>query len=170
MTFPLLRVKWFEVELYIWKGVIAMKKIDSLGFQLKKIDKLILRTLQSRMRTEGFDEVSIVHGYILGYLYHNADRTIYQRDIEKEFGITKSSVATILKLMEKKGYIERNTEENDGRFKKISLTDLGIQTHLSTVKIIQSIHKELEFGISEEEKKVFMSTLNKMEQNITRRI
>ncbi len=137
-----------------------------LGFELKKIDKLILRCLKSRMIENGHDEVTIMHGYILGYLYKNSDKSVCQRDIEKEFGITKSTVATILKLMEKKGYLTRLNSMKDGRLKKLMLTEAGIKTHLETIEIIDRIHTELENGITDDEKREFERILQKMENNI----
>ena len=32
---------------------------------------------------------------------------VFQRDIEREFSITRSTVTNILQLMERKGYIQR---------------------------------------------------------------
>ena len=46
------------------------------------------------------DEVTLMHGWIMGYLYSNQDKNIYQKTIESDFNINRSTVTTILKLME----------------------------------------------------------------------
>ena len=35
---------------------------------------------------EGLDEVTLMHGWIMGYLYHNQGREIYQKTIESVLG------------------------------------------------------------------------------------
>lgn len=51
----------------------------------------------------GLDEVTLMHGWIMGYLYHNQGKAVYQKTIESDFNIRRSTVTTILQLMEKKG-------------------------------------------------------------------
>ena len=38
-----------------------------------------------RVKEEGLDEIALMHGWILRYLYEHQDKEIYQKDIEKEF-------------------------------------------------------------------------------------
>ena len=59
----------------------------------------------------GLDEVTIMHGWIMGYLKHNEHRDIYQKTIESDFSIGRSSVTSLVKLMENKGYIARDMEK-----------------------------------------------------------
>ena len=60
-----------------------------------------------------------MHGRILGYLYWSRPKDVYQKDIEEHFNITRSSVAGIVKLMEQKGYILRQSVQGDARLKKL---------------------------------------------------
>jgi DNA-binding MarR family transcriptional regulator len=50
-------------------------------------------------------------------------RDVFQKDIEKEFRIRKSSVTSVIQLLEKNGYITRASVSEDARLKKIVLTD-----------------------------------------------
>jgi DNA-binding MarR family transcriptional regulator len=60
---------------------------------------------------------------IIDYIYRNEQaQDIFQRDVEHEFNIQKSSATTLLKLMEKRGLIVRVAMVNDSRYKKILLT------------------------------------------------
>ena len=52
-------------------------------------------------------------------LVETAKRSIYQVDIEKEFGLRPPTVTETLKALEKKELIQRIPDENDGRKKKI---------------------------------------------------
>lgn len=110
----------------------------------------------------GIDKVTVMHGWIMCYIFDNPDRNIYQKDLENEFGISRSTVTNILNLMEKKGYIQRVSVENDARLKKLILTDTGRRT----VSILKSTLDENEARIngllSEEEQKIFLALINKL--------
>ena len=98
---------------------------DAICFQFKQMDNQIMRYIHMKMSQDGFDEVTVMHGWILGFLYCNSDRKICQKDIEDQFCIAKSTVTNILKLMEKKGYVTRVSGEHDARTKILHLTAEG---------------------------------------------
>ena len=137
----------------------------ALCFEFKKMHHIIIRAIHERLAACGFDEVTVLHGHILGYLYHNSDRDIYPRDLVKEYEIGKASVTNILQLMEEKGYLTRTPDERDGRLKKIRLTKKGEETHLQTIAAINQLHKDMEYGITKEEREVFFGILDKMREN-----
>ncbi len=143
-----------------------MEKKHYLGFEIRKMDNIIFRQLKKKLVDAGFDEVTVMHGHILGYLSRRKDMDVYQKDIAEAFGIGKSSVTNILQLMEKKGYLVCRTDDNDGRCKKIILTQKGEETHEATVRVIDMLHEELEQNVTEEEKKIFMNVIEKMKKNI----
>lgn len=93
-----------------------------LGPMIHQIDRLMFRNLSSRVRAEGLDEVTLMHGWVMRYLYENRDRVICQKDIEHTFDIRRSTVTNIIQLMEKKGYVERRSVPGDVRLKCVSLT------------------------------------------------
>ena len=79
---------------------------------------MMSRNLMAAARERGVDELTAMHGWILGYLCRNEDKDIFQKDIEAEFKICRSTVTNILKLMEKKGYIRRESVPYDARLKE----------------------------------------------------
>ncbi len=143
-----------------------MKDKKPMGFEIKGMDHVIKRHLNDRLAAAGFDEVTIMHGWIMGYIYRNSDREIYQKDIENNFHIARSSVTNIIKLMEKKGYVTRTTVERDARLKRLELTELGMKMQLETIRIIDGFNADMETGITNEEKEVFYRILDKMKSNI----
>ena len=72
--------------------------------QLRRVDNLIFRRLNQFSRANGVEQTTPMHGWIIGYLYRHRDTPVFQRDIEREFSITRSTVTNILQLMERKGY------------------------------------------------------------------
>ena len=59
------------------------------------------------------------------YLYEHQDAEIYQKDIEKYFGICRSGVTNIIQALEKKGLVCRASVASDARLKKVMLTEAG---------------------------------------------
>ena len=81
--------------------------------QLRRVDNLIFRKIGLIARTNGVEAVTPMHGWIMEYLYRHSETPVFQRDIEREFSITRSTVTNILQLMERKGYITRRSVEQD---------------------------------------------------------
>ena len=111
-----------------------MEHKKALGFEFKRMSYIIGRGISARMAREGFDEVAITHGWILGYLYDHRDETVYQRDLEEHFGMARSTVANLVKLMEQKGYLGRQTDGSDARYKRVIITEYGIDIHTTKIK------------------------------------
>lgn len=142
-----------------------MKKEDSICFALKRENHVIERGIHASLAAAGFDEITNMHGWILGFLY-NAEEPIYQKDIEVHFGIGRSTVTNILQLMEKKGYVTRTTDERDGRLKRLELTKLGKTVHLETIATIDSAHDRMEAGITPQERQICFEVLKKIHKNV----
>ena len=93
---------------------------------------------------------------------------IIRKDIEKEFEINKSTVTCIIKLMEKKGYIQRQSVEYDGRLKRIRLTDKGEKSHIEALRSIKKVEGILRQNIPDEELDSFFDTINKLKSNLSK--
>ena len=75
------------------------------------------------------------NGYIISYLCENKDKNIFQRDIEREFDLSRSTVSTILKQLESEGLIERKSVIAS------NLTDNEMSTF---VKVLDTMKKNSE--------------------------
>lgn len=144
-----------------------MNRKDMLGFQIKTLDNLFFRNMFAyETGQKGMDEVTVMHGWILGFLYENADRDIFQKDIETEFSIARSTVTSIVKLMEKKGYICRESVEKDGRLKKLVLTEKGRNIHEQHIDDIDLLEERCKRNIAPEELEVFLAVAGKLKENL----
>ena len=137
-----------------------------VGHQIHKMDRTISKLLEMRVKDEGLDEATLMHGWILRYLYEHQEQDIYQKDIEKYFGICRSGVTSIIQALEKKGQVCRASVETDARLKKVMLTEKGKLSHEKLGEIFQKMDADLEEGISEEEIQAFMNVINKVYCNI----
>lgn len=139
-----------------------------IGCQVKTLNNMITKKIIAYSSESELDEVTVMHGWILGYLYDNRDEEIFQKDIEKEFEINKSTVTCIIKLMEKKGYIQRQSVEYDGRLTRIRLTDKGEKSHIEALKSIKKVEGILRKNIPDEELDSFFNTINKLKSNLSK--
>ena len=133
-----------------------------VGHQVHRIDRSISKLLEMRVKEEGLDEIALMHGWILRYLYEHQDKEIYQKDIEKEFGLRPSTATEVLKALEKKELICRVSEKQDARLKRIEFTSKAEEIrHLIAAEIGESESILLK-GITEEERQIFIAIGERM--------
>ena len=99
-------------------------------------------------------------------LLETAKRSIYQVDIEKEFGLRPPTVTETLKSLEKKDLIRRIPDENDGRKKKIIITEKTLSLDDGVKCQVEKSEKVLLQGITKEEQEQFMKIAGKMLHNL----
>ena len=130
--------------------------------QLRRVNNLIFRKIGQIARTNGVEAVTPMHGWIMEYLYRNSETPVFQRDIEREFSITRSTVTNILQLMERKGYITRQSVEQDARLKQLVLTEKGRQFHEDTMRAFHQTDEYVAGLLTEEENTELLRLLNKL--------
>ena len=134
--------------------------------QIRRVDNLIFRKINQFARENGVEQATPMHGWIIEYLYRHRDAAVFQRDIEREFSITRSTVTNILQLMERKGYIERQNVPQDARLKRLVLTEEGALLHEKTM---HSLHQTDEFVsglLTPEENAELLRLLNKLREGL----
>ena len=104
----------------------------------------------------------MLHFIIVGSMHQD----IFQKDIEQRFAVGRSTVTNLLQLMEKKGFVRRESVKQDARLKKVILTEKGITSQESFEDIVEHIEEELSEGISEEELHIFYKVLDQINQNV----
>jgi DNA-binding MarR family transcriptional regulator len=143
-----------------------MERKKTIGFELRTVSNLIKRKFDNSSVISHVNKLTGTHGWVIGYLYDRRDKDIFQRDIEKELMIRRSTVTGILQLMEKNGLITREAVNYDARLKKLVLTAKAIELHKSVVGEIDKIEAQLARGFSEEEMEVFFTLLGRIKKNI----
>lgn len=103
---------------------------------------------------------------IITFLARHSEREIFPQDVERRFGITRSTSSRVLALMERKGLIVRESVPRDARLKKIVLTDKSrdIAEALRTSAI--AMEGILLQGLSDDEIREFMHVLDVMQTNL----
>ena len=113
------------------------------------------------------DELTPMQRHILNYiLLETLHRDIYQKNLEEEFQVRKSTVSGILKLIEKNGFIYRESVKEDARLKRILPTKKAEALRPSILEHIHETEIRMTEGVSEEDLFLCKKVLYQMCQNL----
>ena len=143
-----------------------MEHRDEVGFQIRRLSKLVKRLVDRVAFSQGEERTTGMQGWIVGYLFENQDRDIYQRDIEDVFEIRRSTATGILQLLERDGYIERVSVPTDARLKKIVLTDKAKELQTLVIQETERAEQMLKTGLSEDEVNAYIRLTDRICNNI----
>ena len=142
-----------------------MKNSDDVGFKVRKLSNILKRKVDASVN-EDLEIFTGLNKWLIGYLAHNADKDIFQKDIEAKFEIRRSTATNMLQLMEKKGLIKRVPVEQDARLKKIILTEKSLGIHAKVQEEIERVESLLVKGLTQEEIESFNTIIQKMINNL----
>ena len=106
--------------------------------------------------------------YIIKYILDNISKNkeVFQKDIEKEFDISKSHASEILKNFERDGLIIRNASNKDSRMKNILATQKAVEISNEIETNISIMEDNLTQNITDDELNDLFKLLNKLIENI----
>ncbi len=138
-----------------------------IGAEVKALSHAFRRQFAEAIRQTGAEDLSAMQGHIIGYLSYCRDRDVFQRDIEETFNITRSSVTGIVKLMEEKGYLTRQSVSGDARLKKLALTPKGREHHQRAMAAIDQVETAALQNFTPEEVELFRSLCTRIRINLS---
>ena len=95
------------------------------------------------------DGLTVMQKHVLKFiLLETLHRELYQKDIEEEFQIRKSTATGMLQLLEKNGFIVRESEKKDARLKRIRPTPKAEALRPSILEHIAQFEIQLTTDIS----------------------
>ena len=139
-----------------------------IGFELHRSSRIVKRYMDNDASKSYVDRITGTHGWVIGYLYNNRHRDIFQKDFEKEFDIRRSTASKILSLMESNELIVRENVSGDARLKKITLTEKALEVQSVVEKAFSRMEEKIKEGITDEELAVFFRVLDKVNKNMER--
>ncbi|CUU49096.1 MarR family winged helix-turn-helix transcriptional regulator [Clostridium beijerinckii] len=141
-----------------------MDKEVHIGKKLSMLSRRLHRRIDKEASQYG---VTGVQARILGFISHKSDKKdIFQKDIEEELDIRRSSVTSVLQLMEKNGHIKRISVSEDARLKKIVLTEKGLEIQRNVYEFILRVEKSLRDELNEDEFSILVSLIDRLAKKI----
>ena len=111
--------------------------------------------------------IGSAQGKILNYvLVESEAHSVYQKDLEREFGLRPSTVTEMLNALEQKKLIQRVSDEWDGRYKKIVFTEKARSMKDRIRQEVEETEHLLLQGITEQEKQEFLRIAGQMLQHL----
>ena len=146
-----------------------MKLERMIGARIKSLSNLLKRQVDQSMSEIGIEPLTGMQGRIVGYLGHHQDQDVFQRDIEEEFQIRRSTATGILQLLEKKGLLERRPVARDGRLKKLVLTPKALAIHQCIEERIMESENDLYSCLTPEELEQFFIITDKLRHHLEKK-
>ena len=128
-----------------------MEEENRISFILRVIHNQIRDIIHKNAPRFDKGPKSQLQGGILGYLFHHRDPPVYQKDLEKEFRISRATATNTLQVMERDGLVVRQAMDKDARLKRIQLTDEAYANHKEIEKHMQMLDRRMLEGMSETE-------------------
>ena len=103
---------------------------------------------------------------ILAYIAENYDRDVFQRELEKEFDITRSTASKNVDLLVENGFIVREPVDYDARLKILVLTDKATDVFKIMRNHRASLEQQMLKGFTDDEKKQLRAFLKRLASNL----
>ena len=120
--------------------------------------------LKKELQRRGLSGLVPSHGLILGCLY--CENHIPMHRLAQLIGRRKSTLTVLTDKLENRGYLRRESSDGDNRVRRLALTAKGEEARPAFEEISAAMQEKLWRGFSEEEKKLTMSLLLRLSDNI----
>ncbi len=140
-----------------------MHKHEHIGPLIRLLDKEFEQLHSEKAKSMGLTPVQL---FVLHYIAMHQGQNICHRDIEKQFELTHATVSGIISRLESKGFINCYADENDRRYRNIVITEKARCVENEMKKHIELYEAQLVRGFSEEEKKLLISFIIRLLQNV----
>jgi DNA-binding MarR family transcriptional regulator len=107
---------------------------------LAQVKNLAVQDMFGRMAAQGFEDVREGHGCVFGFI--DLEQGSRLTDLADRAGLTKQAVGEAVAELERKGYLERVPDPEDGRAKIIKLTQRGVEAALTGRRLFAEIENE----------------------------
>lgn len=136
---------------------------NSIGWEIKTLSCRIRRMHDEAASRDG---LTGMQGFVIMYVSEHPNEDVYQRDLEKELKIRRSSITGILQNMERDGLIVRDSVKSDARLKKITLTGKAAAYYRNSACRFDEIEAVMRAGLTDEEVEAFFTIARKINRNL----
>ncbi len=135
-----------------------------IGYEVKALSNEFKRILDKEAQKS---HVTGMQQGVINFIgIMNKEKSVFQKDIELEFNIRRSTATGILQLMEQKDLIIRTSNSKDARLKEILLTVKGKALFQTSIAKIWHLEQQVQSNVSSEELEIFHRVMNKISKNL----
>ena len=137
-----------------------------IAFAIREIHNQIRQAIHKSLPRFEKGPKSQLQGGILGYLFHHGEAPVYQRDLEKEFKISRATATNTLQVMERDGLIVRRAQDKDGRLKRIQMTEETHRNHSRVEAHMEMVDGRMLGGLTDAEVAELRRLLGMVQKNL----
>ena len=144
-----------------------MDSSKDIGFVVRILSNKLKRQIDIGVSKCDIGGITRMQCWVIGYLCGNVEKKdIFQKDVEVEFNIRRSTATGILQIMEKNGLITREAVSCDARLKKLILTEKALGIHQKIKAQIVLVEQRIAKDLTKDEVETFFRLVNKISKNI----
>ncbi|CDF58832.1 MarR family transcriptional regulator [Thermobrachium celere] len=128
----------------------------------------ILMIEQQALRSKDFNDLSITEIHTIEAIGMYGDKTM--SEVAEKLNITVGTLTVAVNNLEKKGYVERRRSEEDRRIVYVHLTNKGKLAYRMHEKFHSAMINEVVEGLTDEEEKILISSLEKLNNFFKQRL
>ena len=137
-----------------------------ISTRLRGLSHRIHRFFENSPNKKTIDSITGTHGWIIAFLACNKGKDVFQKDVEREFDVTRSTASKVIDLMEQKGLVTREKVPCDARLKKLVLTQKAQELSELFEKDRLLLEETLTQGFDDEEKIILCDFITRMNNNL----
>ena len=142
----------------------TMQNDKGIGFLVTQVSHSITQCFNRAF--EQYD-ITFPQSRVMAYLIRRQDKgDVNQRDLESALGIKASSISSLVRNLENKGFVECKRRAADARNKSITLTEKGLAIQQQLEGLCYEIEETLTEGISPAQLEELAELLQKVRGNI----
>ena len=139
-----------------------------VGPAVKSLSHRIGQVLNNIPAVRENKDLTGIQVWILNFLFRRGETATFQRDVEAEFNVRRSTATEILKQMERSGLIRRVPVDYDARLKKIELTEFASDVKKQLEEQVRRTENVLTDGFSKEELDAVFEYIERFKQNLAK--
>lgn len=135
------------------------RDVESMGRLIHELDKRFYGQLVQRLTPM---DISQTQALFILYLGYYTQLPVYQRALEKTFGLTNPTVTASIKSLVNKGIVRREQDPDDGRYFRLYLTEQGKKLYEPCIDAFLEANAAWEARLTEEERVQFVAIMKKL--------
>ena len=137
-----------------------------IGYAVNSLGRRISRVMNNIPAIKENKNLTGIQIWVLNFLFRSEGKDVFQRDVEREFNIRRSTATELLKTMERGGLICREPVDYDARLKKIVLTAYAEEIRKQLQAQIRKTETLMTEGFTDEEIEQFFSFVERFKSNL----
>lgn len=145
------------MEVYLVRGT------NHLGHRIRILSQAIRQEIDRKLTDL---ELTGQQSFILRFLSERQGQIVYPKDIERRFNLTHPTVSGLLQRLEAKGFLTCTPDPDDRRYKRVALTQRGLECQVEIYRHILSLEQTMTAGMSADDVDTLIRLLDRAAENL----